>query len=64
MFRARLGHDYRMRGKILDYERTLAELLGLIRQLVAVFAGTSSTPPVAIAIIEGVRERGGESPGM
>jgi hypothetical protein len=50
--------------KTLDFEQTLVELLGLIGQPVTVFLGTHSMPPLTMAVIEGVLERGGESPGM
>ena len=46
----------------LDYNDTLAQLLGLIGERVTVFAATYSTPPTTIAIIEGVLERSDESP--
>ena len=51
-----------MTEKILDYEQTLSELLGLIGQQVTVFAGTHSTPPVTMTLIDGVLERGSDSP--
>ena len=46
----------------LDYEQTLAELLGLLGRPVTVFAATQATPPATTVIIKGILERGDESP--
>ena len=48
----------------LDYNETLAQLLGLIGERVTVFVATHSVPPppTRIAIMEGVLDRADESP--
>lgn len=50
--------------RTLDYDGTLAELLGLIGRSVRVYVSTLSTPPTLMAVLEGVLARGAESPVM